>query len=241
MQSSPQRARLGAIRMRARASQAHLRAGGPSSAPPRAREVPRGCRSPASRGGSFVPWFFWSQSAVQAFGSPEPGLLALSGAHPGSKRVHKISRCVPAQQEWHSLFPFPLLLEFLNPRARQAGIRDSLSTSGSCAQTPASRRAPHSSLFGDTARSVREVESRSLSPPSTPSVPRARTAHFACRVRSSPFAPPQDSPALGELGQSTGAVLGTAGRDFSRLLHSEGASTLGRTALFFAGLSEWVF
>lgn len=78
----------GAGRHRAR----HLgsRLGQEWSAPPRARDVPRGCRSPASRGGSFVPSFFWPQCTAQTSGRLEPGLLASSGVHPARMRGRRL-------------------------------------------------------------------------------------------------------------------------------------------------------
>lgn len=46
-------------------------------------EVPRGCRSLASPGGSFVLSPFWPQCAAQASHHPEPGQLARYRVHPG--------------------------------------------------------------------------------------------------------------------------------------------------------------
>lgn len=74
---------------------------------------------------------------------------------------------------------------------------DSLSSNGSCAQTPASHPGTLRSFVPRycPAAAAYKVEHGGLSSPPTPSVPRVRAANFACRYRSSPFTPPQDRPA----------------------------------------------
>lgn len=81
---------------------------------------------------------------------------------------------------------------------------DSLSASGSWAEFLASDPdATRSFVEGSCLAAAKaRVDSRRLSPPPKPSVPLERTAHFACRVRSSPFALPQDRPASAQPLQS---------------------------------------
>lgn len=128
--------------------------------------------------------------SLQLFLSP----LTLMVAIP---TVHKNSSSVAAQQESHALFfsfspnscslTLAYRVQRLAQRKRQLRANPSLS--------PRALRTP---LFGDTqcsAAAACRAESRSLTPPPAPSVLGARAAYFACRVRSSSFAPPQDCPA----------------------------------------------
>lgn len=143
------------------------------------------------------------------------------------------------QQESHALFPSPLLPEFLHPNARPAGVETRSARTAAASKPQLLTRALRTSLFGDThcwAAAARKVESRSLSPPPTPSFPLVRTAHFACRVRKLIRCPTPRlagvSPTLGKLGRSAGAVLGAAGRNFSRLFHSEHQPWAGQPCSF---------
>ncbi|XP_021573416.1 uncharacterized protein LOC110596571 [Carlito syrichta] len=52
-------------------------------------EVPRGCGSPASRGGGFVPWSLWPQLAAEASRRQEPRRLARSAVHPARMRTRR--------------------------------------------------------------------------------------------------------------------------------------------------------
>lgn len=93
--------------------------------------------------------------------------------------------------------PSPSPPEFLHPSARPAGV-ETRSASVAAARKPQFlSRALCAPLFRDTARQLPHTEwSPRASPcPPPPSVPRVRTARFACRVTSSPFAPPQDRAA----------------------------------------------
>ena len=80
------------------------------------------------------------------------------------------------------------------------------------------------------------MESRGLSLPPAPSVPMVRAARFACRISSSPFAPPQDCRASSQL---LGSWAGPQGLhpglrlEFLTTPSLLGASALSRTALFF--------
>ncbi|XP_037693720.1 uncharacterized protein LOC119535440 [Choloepus didactylus] len=112
--------------------------------------------------------------------------------------VRNNSSCVAAQQESRAGFSFPLFPESLHPIARLTGMETrSARVAAACKPQPLTP-AQCAPLFGDTpcpASAAYKVESRGLSPSPTPSAPRERAPHFACRVRNSPSAPTQGRPA----------------------------------------------
>ena len=139
------------------------------------------------------------------------------------------------------MFSFPLLSESLHPNARLGGAETSSARVAAVRKPQPLTPKLRGPLLGDThcsAAATDYVESRHLSPPPTPSVPLVRTAHFAGRVRSSPFAPPQDCSASPQPLESWAGPQGLYPELQLKFLTAPsplGASALSWTALLFPG------
>lgn len=153
--------------------------------------------------------------------------------------VHKNSWCVAAQQESHTVFSFPLLSESLHPNARLGGAETSSARLAAVRKPQPLTPKLRVPLLGDTARQLPQTtwSPGTFPRPPTPSVSLVSTAHFAGRVRSSPFAPPRDRrlPNPWRVGPVRRGCTRSCSWNFSRLLlHSE-PQPLRWTALLFPG------